>query len=171
MNKYLEISSQLFRGHAGRECKSVVWCQLPVPTADALKPKSACTGGLLVNTAVNSLQRGFLSCRPCFFCSWRLKTKQIVEAAEQVSLHLTGMYRNRRLWVQMARFFFFCKSLALCHLIYFAILYDHPFNSCSTIEHSKLVMNLRINLRRLQSNEELLSVTCQQHGRKTHKKL
>lgn len=32
-------------------------------------------------------------------------------------------------------------------------------------------MNLRINLRRLQSNEELLSVTCQQHGRKTQKTL
>lgn len=120
MSKYLEISSQLFRGHAGRECKSVVWCQLPVPTADALKPKSACTGGLLVNTAVNSLQRGFLSCRPCFFCSWRLKTKQIVEAAEQVSLHFTGMCRNRRLWVQMAQLFFFAN---LCVTLFILLFY------------------------------------------------
>lgn len=56
---------------------------------------------------------------PCFFCSWRLKTKQIVEAAEQVSLHLTGTYRNRRLQ---------CKRPGLCkskfRTNYFILLFE-----------------------------------------------
>lgn len=102
MCKYLKISRQkIIRGCAGHECRRVVCCRLPVPTADALEPTSSSAGRSLANTAVDLLKHGSPSCRACASCSWRLKMKQIVDAAEQVSLHLTG--RNTRLREQTAR--------------------------------------------------------------------